>query len=466
MDCQPHGSDLTKLTTLGSVLRPTWSPDGAKIAFMAYEGSYNLYMMNADGSNIQRLVSGVSYIETPSFSPDGETLAYIDWRNGSFTDIRVIDLATGIDSQLLRMTNRSGDSSLEYSPDGRFIAWTENTSSGTSTSLMMADADGSNVREVARREAGSIAARWLAWAPDAASIYWEVIDFTASQFLYQQVSAADGTALYGRTDSFASSSRVQRALPSPTGNRFAGILSTNRQIVLVDRDGNTLADVVPTGNTFGSIYDLDWHATDEVVTPDTTAPTISITPPTGTSVVQGGSLNVTYSCSDEESGSGVASCVGTAPSGAALDTSAVGTKTFTVTATDVAGNQATSTATYMVTWPFGGFTGPVNGGSTVNATKAGGVVPVKFSLGGDRGLAILATGYPKSVKVNCATSAPIDSLEEYATVSPGNNTLSYDAASGLYGYNWKTDKSWSNTCRDFIVRLSDGSEYRAKFQFK
>ena len=56
-----------------------------------------------------------------------------------------------------------------------------------------------------------------------------------------------------------------------------------------------------------------------------------------------------------------------------------------------------SNADFAITWPFLGFFSPIGAG--VNPAKAGSAVPVKFSLGGDRGLAILADGYPASVQV-------------------------------------------------------------------
>ena len=38
-----------------------------------------------------------------------------------------------------------------------------------------------------------------------------------------------------------------------------------------------------------------------------------------------------------------------------------------------------------------------------------------------------------------------------------NETLRYDSASGQYIYTWKTDKTWAGTCRQFSLRLADGS---------
>ena len=112
---------------------------------------------------------------------------------------------------------------------------------------------------------------------------------------------------------------------------------------------------------------------------------------------------------------------------------------------------------------FGGFTGPVDPAPTVNRAKAGGAIPVKFNLGGNQGLAIMAPDYPASQPMSCDTSLPTDDLEE--TVNAGNSSLTYDAGSGLYTYVWKTDKAWANSCRALTVKLVDGAEYTALFKF-
>lgn len=78
---------------------------------------------------------------------------------------------------------------------------------------------------------------------------------------------------------------------------------------------------------------------------DTTAPTITLTAPRG-SFARNAVVLADYSCSD--TGSGIASCVGSVPNGTAINTSVAGTFTFTVTATDVAGNPFTKSVSYTV----------------------------------------------------------------------------------------------------------------------
>ena len=70
-----------------------------------------------------------------------------------------------------------------------------------------------------------------------------------------------------------------------------------------------------------------------------------------------------------------------------------------------------------------------DGGSVV---KAGGAIPVKFSLGGNFGLNIFAANYPASQMVNCNSSDRSDAIEE--TVAAGGSSLSYNATTNQYTY--------------------------------
>jgi hypothetical protein len=90
-------------------------------------------------------------------------------------------------------------------------------------------------------------------------------------------------------------------------------------------------------------------------------------------------------------------------------------------------------------------------------------IPVKFSLSGNQGLNILKPNYPTSAVINCATSAPTDTIEE--TVTAGGSSLTYDASADQYVYVWKTDKTWAGKCREFSLGLADGTTPTARFSF-
>ena len=98
----------------------------------------------------------------------------------------------------------------------------------------------------------------------------------------------------------------------------------------------------------------DNHASADVtgIDIDQAAPVVTITtPPAGATYTVGQAIIAAYSCSDPLSG--IDTCSGTVPSGSAIDTGSAGSKSFTVVATDVAGNVTTRTVTYSVQ-PSGG----------------------------------------------------------------------------------------------------------------
>jgi hypothetical protein len=121
------------------------------------------------------------------------------------------------------------------------------------------------------------------------------------------------------------------------------------------------------------------------------------------------------------------------------------------------------TAPTVELWPFAGFFSPVNAAPTVNVVNAGSAVPIKFSLGGDRGPDVLA-GTPGSQRVSCDPDASTDVLEE--TAAESQSGLSYDPATDRYAYVWKTSKDQAGTCRRFVLRLADGSSHTALFRMR
>jgi Thrombospondin type 3 repeat len=111
---------------------------------------------------------------------------------------------------------------------------------------------------------------------------------------------------------------------------------------------------------------------------------------------------------------------------------------------------------------FTGFFQPVDNGSVLNAVKAGSSIPVKFSLGANLGLDILAaTNSPTTGTVSCTSVPAVDPIEEVTTSSSG---LHYEG--GQYVYVWKTQSAWKGTCRKFVLTLKDGTQHIALFQFK
>jgi hypothetical protein len=109
---------------------------------------------------------------------------------------------------------------------------------------------------------------------------------------------------------------------------------------------------------------------------------------------------------------------------------------------------------------FSGFYAPVRNMPYVNTVTAGSAVPIKFAIGGFRGLQVLQANTPTSVAVTCPAGAPQNTVR--ALIAPRGGLKSLGSS---YTYVWKTNASWAGSCRKFVLTLSDGSTHEAMFHF-
>jgi sugar lactone lactonase YvrE len=79
---------------------PVWSPDGTKVAFVKTEWTRDdpikqasIQAVNADGTGVTRLVSGVAFDRSIAWSPDGRALAFTRYHEGG-SDIFLLSLET------------------------------------------------------------------------------------------------------------------------------------------------------------------------------------------------------------------------------------------------------------------------------------------------------------------------------------------------------------------------------------
>jgi DNA-binding beta-propeller fold protein YncE len=117
-------------------------------------------------------------------------------------------------------------------------------------------------------------------------------------------------------------------------------------------------------------------------------------------------------------------------------------------------------------YTFSGFFSPVDNLPVINAANAGQTVPVKWQLTLPSGPVADPSSFVSitSYSVNCETLVgnPVSAVQEYVAGSSGLQFL----GDGHWQWNWKTPKSYANTCRLMVLSLSDGSMHTARFQFK
>ena len=194
---------------------------------------------------------------------------------------------------------------------------------------------------------------------------------------------------------------------------------------------------------------------------DRSPPAIAVAAPVDGAVYSlGETVTASYSCEDQAGGSGVASCDGSVANGASVDTSSFGQHSFEVRASDGAGNTSSKVVTYTVSYDFDGFRSPVKNAPTMNRWKASIPVPIRFSLNGYRGARPEADGYPRSAR--CGGG---DVQTARARASKKDAAFKYVQRTDEYVMLWKTDQKWNGSCREFVLRLDDGSVHTARFQF-
>ena len=241
---------------------------------------------------------------------------------------------------------------------------------------------------------------------------------------------------------------------------LSGVASCPADEVL-DSEGAAVASTAQTATDLAG----NSSAASNVVTVqiDKTAPIVTVTGVSNNASYTLGSVPAA-GCSTTDTLSGVATQATISVTGGNPD----GTGSFTATcsgATDNAGNSGSASVTYRVAYNWTGFFQPVDNLPTVNTVNAGQAIPVKFSLGGNYGLNIFAAGYPASQNVSCGSGGGGSSSPIEETVTAGNSSLQYNATNQTYTYVWKTDKAWAGTCRQLLVKLIDGTEHIALFQF-
>jgi len=176
IDADDPDNTLTQLThNLEDDSSPTWSPvlssGGTKIAFVSTRaGYYDIYMMSSDGSNEVRLTKNSALDHSPTWSPTGTKIAFHSTRLGA-NNYEVYAMKPRPEGKRNRPVNlsrhSSNDENPNWSPDGTQIAFRSQRGVGGDHEIYVMDADGTDQSPVTEN-------RYFdhdpAWSPDGTQI--------------------------------------------------------------------------------------------------------------------------------------------------------------------------------------------------------------------------------------------------------------------------------------------------------
>lgn len=242
---------MAKLTNNGRAIIAAISPDGKHVVYATGDaGRQSLWIrMAAAASTVQIVAPAEVIYHGLTFSPDGTYIYYVARdKNMSIGDLYRVPALGGVARKLLEKI----DTPVSFAPDGKQFAFVRNDPNKGESALMVAQADGTEVRQLATRNRPNTY-DWPAWSPDgkviacvarnvAGGLHMSVVEVPAGgggerviapqkwAWCGQIQWAASGHALLITADDAASGTRQVWSLSYPDGEARKVTNDTNSYI--------------------------------------------------------------------------------------------------------------------------------------------------------------------------------------------------------------------------------------------
>ncbi len=247
------GSGLRQLTRFraGNVARPSLSPDGSAVVFQHQdkpEGTWDVWVVGTDGSKPRNLTPDASDEGAPTWSPDGTKIAFGSNRAGAFDLFVMNPDGSGIE----QLTDAAAiEDDPAFSLDGKRLAFLEGSTADPPVwQLWTMNADGSGARRLTKTP---VEYERPSWSPDGTTIA-----FTRTHRGHLAVFVIDANSGRERRLTSGAADDYQPTW-SPDGKRIA--FGSNRagppSLFLMHADGGHVSRVTRPGE--GQDEDLSWQ---------------------------------------------------------------------------------------------------------------------------------------------------------------------------------------------------------------
>ncbi len=168
----------TRLTTDKRTREAVWSPDGNKIAFVGFlESGFEIFVMEADGSNITQLTNNTANDSQIAWSPDGAKLAFVSDRDGN----REVYVMNAVGTNQTNLTNYVGwDDQPAWSPDSSQLTFVTDRDTDD-WQLYLINVDGSGLNQITQNTAIN---KLPAWSPDGTKIAFSRSEGNSCEQIY------------------------------------------------------------------------------------------------------------------------------------------------------------------------------------------------------------------------------------------------------------------------------------------
>ena len=168
------GEGVALTDGMGDDRQPSFSPDGERIAFQSYrDGVFHIWSVGKDGRGLRRQTDGDFDDREPTWSPDGRSIAFSSDRSGNY-DIWVVDVDSGGLRQ--KTTHTANDYNPAWAPDGRDLVFVSERAPQAGL-YRTSKRKGSPEARLLLPVPGRVAAP--SFSPDGSRVVWQTFDQTA-----------------------------------------------------------------------------------------------------------------------------------------------------------------------------------------------------------------------------------------------------------------------------------------------